>query len=71
MKEINLLCQTTNDEQHGSETSPKETYQTVIWETLDVVEEAQVHLSDLPLNSLIFDVVVHHHIVDKCSRPDL
>lgn len=71
MIEINLLRRTTNGEQHGSDTSPEETYRAILRGTLDAVDEAQVHLSDIPLDLLTVEVDVYHYIVDKCYRLDL
>lgn len=71
MTKINLLLGTTNDEQRGPDTSPEKTYQTVLRGTLDIVDEAQVLLPDLPLDPSTIKIVVHHHIVDKCSRLSL
>lgn len=71
MIESNLLLRTTNGEQHVPDTSQEETYRTVLQETVAGMDEAQVHLFDVPLDPSVIEVVFLHPFVDKCSRPDL
>lgn len=71
MIESNLLFRTTNDEQHVPDTSPEETYRAILQETVAGVDEAQVHLFDVPFDPSVIEVVFLHPFVDKCSRPGL